>query len=152
MSDDEHSESECYYPKEGNLNVSLRNEKFEASEVFEAREVLNNNEYTDSQEAIDSFVDAQKSGNTVKKTTSDMNNFKSCCKKIQPVKNEYSNTLLFLFFLQPAVSFKQRAGNRSKRRHHLFSFKMKTRNSKISKLANNKQLINLDRSVFTVKY
>ena len=80
MCDDERSESEFYYPEEGNLNVSLQNEKFEASEV------LNNNEYTDSQKAINSFVNAQKSKNTVKKTTSDMNNFKSCCKKIKLVK------------------------------------------------------------------
>ena len=34
MSDDEHSESEFYYPEERNLNVSLQNEKFEASEFF----------------------------------------------------------------------------------------------------------------------
>ena len=34
MSDDEHSESEFYYPEECNLNVSLQNEKFEASEFF----------------------------------------------------------------------------------------------------------------------
>ena len=86
MSDDEHSESEFYYSEEGNVRVSLQNEKFEASEVYEASEVLNNNEYTDSQEAIDSFVNAQKSENTVKKTTSVMNNCKSCCKKIQLVK------------------------------------------------------------------
>ena len=52
MSDDEHSEGEFYYPEEGNLNVSLQNEKFVASEVFEASDVLNNNEYTDSDEAI----------------------------------------------------------------------------------------------------
>ena len=103
MCDDERSESEFYYPEEGNLNVSLQNEKFEASEV------LNNNEYTDSQKAINSFVNAQKSKNTVKKTTSDMNNFKSCCKKIKLVKKwifavQYTaNTLVFLFFLQPAV-------------------------------------------------
>ena len=37
MSDDELLESEFYYPEKGNLNVSLQNEKFEASEV------LNNN-------------------------------------------------------------------------------------------------------------
>ena len=34
----EHSKSEVYYPKEGNLNVSLQNEKFKASEVFEPNE------------------------------------------------------------------------------------------------------------------
>ena len=61
-------------PEEGNLNASLQNEKFEASEVFEASKALSNNEYTDSQEAIDSFVNVQKNKNTVKKTTSDMNN------------------------------------------------------------------------------
>ena len=38
MSYDEHSESELYYHEEGNLNVSLQNEQFEASEVFEASE------------------------------------------------------------------------------------------------------------------
>ena len=45
MSDVEHSESDFYYPEEGNLNVSLQNEKLEASEVFKASEVLKNNEY-----------------------------------------------------------------------------------------------------------
>ena len=58
MSDDEHSESEFYYPEEANLNVCLQNEKFEASEVFgpsevfEASEVLNNNDYKKFQNAI----------------------------------------------------------------------------------------------------
>ena len=32
----EHSKSEVYYPKEGNLNLTLQNEEFKASEVFEA--------------------------------------------------------------------------------------------------------------------
>ena len=45
MSDNQHSESEFYYPEKGNLNVSLRNEKFKASEAFEASEVLNNNKF-----------------------------------------------------------------------------------------------------------
>ena len=45
MSDDKHSESEFYYPEEGNLNVSVQNEKFEASRVFEASEVLNHKKY-----------------------------------------------------------------------------------------------------------
>ncbi len=66
MSDDEHSESEFYYPEDTESNWSFQDEQIDqGSEVF--------NEYTDSQE--DSFVKAQKSGNTVKKTTSDMNNF-----------------------------------------------------------------------------
>ena len=47
MRDDEHSDSEFYCSEEGNLNVSLQNEKFEASEVFEGSEVFNNNDYTD---------------------------------------------------------------------------------------------------------
>ena len=52
MSEDGHSESEFYYPEEGNLNVSLQNEKLEASEVFEASKVLNNNVYKKFQNAI----------------------------------------------------------------------------------------------------
>ncbi len=68
MSDDEHSESEFYYPEDTESNWSFQDEQIDqGSEVF--------NEYTDSQEDIDSFVKAQKSKNTVKKTTSDMNNF-----------------------------------------------------------------------------
>ena len=67
-SDDEHSESEFYYPEDTESNWSFQDEQIDqGSEVF--------NEYTDSQEDIDSFVKAQKSENTVKKTTSDMNNF-----------------------------------------------------------------------------
>ena len=46
------TQREFYYPEEGNLIVSLENEKFVASEVFEASELLNNNEYTDSDEAV----------------------------------------------------------------------------------------------------
>ena len=40
-----------------------------------ASDAVLNSENTDSQEDIDNFVKAQKSENTVKKTTSDMNNF-----------------------------------------------------------------------------
>ena len=47
------------------FNCSFQNEQIDqGSEVF--------NQYTDSQEDIDSFVKAQKSENTVKKTTSNI--------------------------------------------------------------------------------
>ena len=72
MSDEEHSESEFYYPDED--NEVMENKESHCIDEAASDAVLNS-ENTDSQEDIDNFVKAQKSENTVKKTTSDMNNF-----------------------------------------------------------------------------
>ena len=63
MSDDEYSASEYYCPEDTEFIWRFQNEQIDqTSELF--------NKYTDSY-----FVNAQKSENTVKKTTSYMDNF-----------------------------------------------------------------------------
>ncbi len=70
MSDEEHSESEFYYPED-------ENEGYET--VFRQFNEVQSNyalyEERNSQEEIDSFIKEQKSLNTVKKTASNMNAF-----------------------------------------------------------------------------
>lgn len=70
MSDDEHSESEFYYPDE--LQFHEENEVLnEGSDRVGAGQHENNN----SQEEIEAFVNEQKSKNTARKTASDLNTF-----------------------------------------------------------------------------
>ena len=66
MSEDEHSDSEFYYPDE----FECHKENSEAS-AFSGYEQV----YENSQEEIEGFVKEQKSENTTRKTFSDMKTF-----------------------------------------------------------------------------
>jgi hypothetical protein len=83
MSDEEHSESEFYYPE-------VENEEYETN--FYQFHDDNVNEYVqrNSQEEIDIFISEQKSVNTVKKTTTDINAFN---RYLAEINKQYLNIL-----------------------------------------------------------
>jgi hypothetical protein len=83
MSDEEHSESEFYYPE-------VENEEYETN--FYQFHDDNVNEYVqrNSQEEIDIFISEQKSVNTVKKPTTDMNAFN---RYLAEINKQYLNIL-----------------------------------------------------------
>ena len=84
MSDEEHSESEFYYPEvenEGYETVFCQFNEVQSNDLYEER---------DSQKEIDSFIRERKSLNTVKKTASDMNSFN---RYLAEINKQYLNIL-----------------------------------------------------------
>ena len=72
MSDEEHSDfwDEFYYPEVKLEEYKISSYHFNKVQREDVNETQNN-----SQEEIDEFIRCQKSANTVKKTTTDMNAF-----------------------------------------------------------------------------
>ena len=105
MSDEEHSDSEFYYPEDEqeeydtNFHQFLSNEE-QPSELFEQQNTEN------SQEEIDNFLKQQRSKNTLNKTSSDM---KAFSRYLQTTNKQYLSILNLLLLL--ALSRKKKRTN-----------------------------------------
>ena len=105
MSDEEHSDSEFYYPEDEqeeydtNFHQFLSNEE-QPSELFEQQNTEN------SQKEINNFLKQQRSKNTLSKTSSDM---KAFSRYLQTTNKQYLNLLNLLLLL--ALSRKKKRTN-----------------------------------------